>query len=189
MQTSEKFYFTPFRQVVKAISSTLDLHEVMELMVKNVTSVMGLKACAIRLLDPQTKRLELLAARGLSEQYIEKGPVKADQSIAEAMKGKTVWIRDAREDQRAQYQKEAIAEGIASIVSVPLDLRGRIIGVLRLYTSEPREFSPEELDFAQALAEIGAIAIENARMHESIKKDYEAVMDDVYRFAGYRRSI
>jgi len=115
--------------------------------------------------------------------------VKADQSIADAMKGKTVCIRDARADERAQYQKDAINEGIASIVSVPLPLKGRIIGVLRLYTAEPRDFAPDELDFAEALAEIGAIAIENAKMYERIKKDYEAVIEDIQRFVGYRRSI
>jgi GAF domain-containing protein len=189
VQAPEKLYFSSFRQVVKAISATLDLQEVMDMMVQNMTQVMGLKACAIRLLDPKTQHLQLLSSHGLSEKYIEKGPVRADQSIADAMQGKTVCIRDAREDERAQYQKDAINEGIASIVSVPLPLKGRIIGVLRLYTAEPRDFSPDELDFAEALGEMGAIAIENARMYETIKKDYESVIEDIQRFVGYRRSI
>lgn len=200
MHASEKAYFSSFRQVVKAISSTLALQEVMDMMVKNVTRVMDLKACAIRLLDPQTRRLDLLASHGLSENYIQKGPVRADQSIADAMKGKTVCIRDARDDKRAQYQDEAIKEGIASIVSVPLSLKGHIIGVLRLYTSVPRDFSPEELGFAEALAEMGAVAIENARMyekiqkknarlHERIKNDYEHVIANTHALVSYRRSI
>jgi signal transduction protein with GAF and PtsI domain len=189
MQASEKLHFSLFRQVVKAISSTLDLQEVMDMMVRNVIEVMDLKACAIRLLDPKTRRLELLSAHGLSENYIEKGPVRADQSIADAMKGRTVCIRDATKDERTQYRQEAIKEGIASIISVPLTLKGRIIGVLRLYTSEPRDFSPDELEFAEALAEMGAIAIENARMYETIKKDYEDVIGDIHSLVGYRRSI
>jgi len=189
VQASEKLYFSSFRQVVKAISATLDLQEVMDMMVQNMARVMDLKACAIRLLDSKTQHLKLLSSHGLSEKYIEKGPVRADQSIADAMQGKTVCVRDAREDERTQYQKDAINEGIASIVSVPLPLKGRIIGVLRLYTAEPRDFSPDELDFAEALAEMGAIAIENARMYERIKKDYESVIEDIQRFVGYRRSI
>ena len=159
------------------------------MLVKNVTEVMNIKACAIRLLDAKTRRLELLSAHGLSEHYIEKGPVRADQSIADAMKGRTVCIRDIRQDERAQYQQEAIKEGIAGIVSVPLPLRGRVIGVLRLYTSEPRDFSADELDFAEALAEMGALAIENARMYEALKKDYEDVIGDIHALVGYRRSI
>ena len=86
-------------------------------------------------------------------------------------------------------KKEAAKEGIGSIISVPLSIKGQAIGVLRLYTSEPRDLSEEEVTSAEALAETGAIAIENARMYESIKQDYEKVMSDVYQFAGYRRSI
>ncbi|NIR17474.1 MAG: GAF domain-containing protein, partial [Desulfobacterales bacterium] len=52
------------------------------------------------------------------------------------------------------------------IVSVPLRIKGGVIGVMRLYTPEPREFSEEEINSAEALAEMGAIAIENARMYE-----------------------
>jgi len=189
MNASERAYFLSFREVVKAISSTLNLHEVMDMLVRNVTEAMGLRGCAIRLLDPKTRHLDLLSAYGLSENYIEKGPVRADQSIAEAMKGRTVCIRDATKDERTQYRQEAIAEGIASIVSVPLALKGRIIGVMRIYTSETRDFSPDELEFAESLAEIGAIAIENARLYERVKKDYEDVIGDIHALTDYRRSI
>ena len=189
MQTAEKSYFESFRKVVKAVGSTLELQEVLDVLVANVAEVMDLKACAIRLLDSKRRTLELLAAKGLSDSYIHKGPVDADRSIAEAMEGKIVTLPDAQQDARAQYQKEAAAEGIASIVSVPLAVKSRVIGVLRLYTATPREFSETELHFAEALAEMGAIAIENARMYERIKKDYESVMTDIHNFVGYRRSI
>jgi signal transduction protein with GAF and PtsI domain len=187
--TPAKTYFDSFREVVKAINSTLDLREVLDLLVSKVTQVMDLKACAIRLLDSKQRTLELLASQGLSDAYIQKGSVDADRSIAEAMEGKIVVIKDAAKDSRAQYQREAIAEGIVSIVSVPLQVRSRVIGVLRLYSGSHREFSEDELNFAEALAEMGAIAIENAKMYERIKKDYESVMSDVYNFVGYRRSI
>lgn len=189
MEPKDASYFSSFRNVVKAISSTLDFKEVMNILVSNLAQVMGLKACAIRLLDPKKRTLELLASQGLSDKYIRKGPVDADRSIAGALKGEIVIIEDARADPRAQYQKEAQEENIATIVSVPLSVKGRIIGVMRLYTSDPRTFSPDELDFAEALAEMGAIAIENARMYQRIKKDYESVMEDIYNFVGYRRSI
>ncbi|NIR16225.1 MAG: GAF domain-containing protein, partial [Desulfobacterales bacterium] len=55
-----------------------------------------------------------------------------------------------------QYPKEAEEEGIASIISVPLRIKGRVIGVMRLYTPEFREFSDEEINSAEVLAEIGA---------------------------------
>ncbi|MGA7875967.1 MAG: GAF domain-containing protein [Desulfoferrobacter sp.] len=189
MTTLDKTYFKSFREVAKAISSTLDLQQVLDMLVTNMVKVMDLKACAIRLLDSKKRTLELLASHGLTDPYIKKGSVDADRSIAEAMEGKIVVIKNAGSDPRAQYQQDAKAEGIASIVSIPLSVRDRVIGVLRLYTAAPRDFSEDELNFAEALAEMGAIAIENAKMYERIKKDYESVMTDIYNFVGYRRSI
>jgi len=189
MKSREKVFFDSFRDVVKAVHSTLDIREVLKMLVSKVAEVMNVKGCAIRLLDPNTRTLGLVASHGLSEKYIHKGSVGADRSIAEAMEGKTVSVYNAIEDPRAQYQKEAAEEGIYSIISVPLSIKGRVIGVLRLYTAEPRTFSEEEISFAEALAEMGAIAIENARMYETIRKDYENVMSDIYAFVGYRRSI
>jgi signal transduction protein with GAF and PtsI domain len=176
MEPQEKGYFDSFLAVVKAVNSTLDRQEVLDLLVSNVTRVMDLKASAIRLLDEKQRTLELVASHGLSEKYLNKGPVDADRSIADAMEGKTISVYQVTEDPRAQYPKEAEEEGIASIVSLPLRTRGRVIGVMRLYTPEPREFSEEEINSAEALAETGAIAIENARMYEKIKRDYETLM-------------
>lgn len=189
MSEKDRTYFKAFRTVAKAISSSLDVQEVLDMMVSHVTRVMDLKACAIRLLHPKRRTLELVASHGLSEAYIKKGPVDADRSIAEALEGKIVSIRNVAEDPRAQYPDSAVAEGIVSMLSVPLSIKGRVIGVMRLYTATLRDFDGDELDFADSLAEMGAIAIENAQMYERIKKDYESVMSDVYSFVGYRRGI
>jgi len=180
MNPEEKGYFDSFLEVVKAVNSTLDRQEVLNLLVSNATQVMNLKASAIRLLDKKQRTLELEASHGLSEKYLHKGPVDADKSIADAMEGKTISVYNVTEDPRAQYPKQAKEEGIASIISVPLRIKGKVIGVMRLYTPEPREFSKEEINSAEVLAETGAIAIENAKMYERIKKDYESIMRDLY---------
>mgnify|MGYP001822058475 CR=1 FL=1 len=187
MKTQDRMYFDSFREVVKAVNSTLDRQEVLDLLVSNVAQVMGLKACAIRMLHGKKRTLELLASHGLSERYINKGSLDADKSIADAMEGKTVSVYNATEDPRIQYPKDAEEEGIGSMISVPLSCKGQVIGVLRLYTAEPREFSETELDFAEALSEVGALAIENARMHEAVKEDNIAIMSEMYDFVSYRR--
>jgi signal transduction protein with GAF and PtsI domain len=186
---SKENYFDSFREVVKAVHSSLDIREVLDKLVSKVTQVMALKGCAIRLLDSNRMRLELVSSQGLSDKYLLKGPVDVDRSISEAMRGKTVNIYNAQADPMVQYQKEAAEEGISSIISVPLSVKGRVIGVMRLYTAEPRKLSDEEANFVEALAEIGAIAIENARMYERIRKDYAEVMNDISSFTGYRRSL
>jgi len=173
MDSKERTYFESFRKVLNAVTSTLSLEEVLNLLVRNVTEVMGLKACAIRLFYPSKRTLELVASYGLSQEYIQKGIVDADTSIAESMKGKTVTIYDITQDPRAQYPKEAVKEGIVSLGSIPVSLRGKVIGVMRIYTAAAHNFSEDELMFAEALAEMGAIAIQNARIHEGLQKDFD----------------
>ena len=95
---------------------------------------------------------------GLSEKYLQKGAVGLDKSVTEALTGRPVAIFDAANDPRMQYPKEAQAEGIASLVAIPMMFRGKVIGVMRLVTAEPREFTMDEVDFACGVAELGAQA-------------------------------
>jgi GAF domain-containing protein len=73
-------------------------------------------------------------------------------------------------------------EGISSILSVPLLVKNKVTGALRVYTSEPREFSEEETRFLYGFAEQVALAIENARSYEDVKDEYEALRDDLWDF-------
>ena len=60
-----------------------------------------------------------------------------------------------------------------------------MIGVMRLYSGQVRRFVPEEISLANAVADLGAVAIENARLHEIVKGRLEALKEDVdgwYRF-------
>lgn len=182
-------YLKAVAGVVKVLNSTLDITKVLELIVTKAIDILGLKACSLRLLNPKTKKLELACAHGLSDAYLHKGPVDMDLSIASCMKGEVVWIEDARNDPRAQYPGEAEKEHIASILSVPMILRDKVIGALRLYTSEPRRFNESQIELAQSMAEFGALALENARLHGSLKDDYKALMDDIQLFTGYRGSL
>jgi GAF domain-containing protein len=131
--------------------------------------------------------MELVASYGLSDRYITKGPVGTDKSITEAMTGKAVSIYDVASDARAIYPKEAAEEGIRSILSVPITLKGNVIGVMRIYTSEPRDFSDDEITFISSLAEQAALAMENARLYQKLKGEYEAMMSDMYTFTGFTR--
>jgi GAF domain-containing protein len=126
---------------------------------------------------------------GLSDRYVNKGPVEADKSISEAMTGKAVIIYDAVSDPRTPYPQALAEEGINSITSIPILLKGNVIGVLRLYSSQPRSFSEEEIMFMTSLAEQAALALENARMYQKLKKEHEELMGDLYRFSGFTRSI
>lgn len=174
-------------EVSKAVNSALDVKKVLQLLVKTAVNALDIKAAAVRLLDDKRLKMELVASYGLSDRYITKGPVGTDKSITEAMMGKAVSIYDVASDDRATYPKESLEEGIKSILSVPITLKGNVIGVMRIYTSEPRDFSEDEITFISSLAEQAALAMENARMYQKLKGEYEELMGDIYSFTGYTR--
>ncbi len=176
-------------EISKAVNSALDVKKVLHLLVKTATTALDIKAAAVRLLDEKRQMMQLVASYGLSDRYITKGPVGTDKSLTEAMMGKAVSIYDVAQDPHATYPKEAEEEGIKSILSVPINLKGNIIGVMRIYTSEPRDFSDDEITFISSLAEQAALAMENARLYQKLKGEYEELMGDLYRFTGFTRGI
>jgi signal transduction protein with GAF and PtsI domain len=181
---SKRVYLESYQNICKAISASLALDEVLNLIVTNVVKVMNVKASSVRLLNRETMQLELAAYHGLSERYVSKGPVDYDGSIVDALAGKPVSVYDITADRNSRYREEALAEGIRSILSIPLLFGEEIIGVLRMYTAEPTEYSGEDLKFVAAIAEQAAIAIAHARVFEktlSKEKEYLRVFQKVTR--------
>ncbi len=173
-------------KISQSISSTLSLDEVLQMIVESAAKTLGFRASSIRLLDEEKGTLEVKAAYGLSTGYLEKGPVEVAKSPIdrECLKCKVVSraVRDVRKDKRLQYPDEIVKEGIMALLSLPLSVRGKAIGVLRAYTSVPYTFSESEIDFLSALACQGAIAIENARLFEHIKTEYKDLTRDVWKW-------
>lgn len=182
MKAQEKNYFRLFRDICKTINSSLNLAEVLNLITENVVSALNVKACTVFLWDREKNSLEVSATHGLSESYLKKGPLIADKSIAETLGGESVFIYDVGNDPRIQYPDEAEKEGIASILSMPISVKTQIIGALRIYTAERRNFSKDEDEFIAGLADIGGIAIDNARMHDHLKADHERLIADVHQW-------
>ncbi len=172
-----------FEELKKAITSTLNLKEVLDLIVQGVVKVMKVKGSTLSLMDKNREKLRIFAHHGLSSNYVDKGLLDSSKSIGETVaSGKHVWVKDATTDPRVQYPQEARREGIASILSVPLIVRNKVIGALRVYTFEPRQFSDEETKFLYGFAEQVALAVENARSYEDVKDEYEAMRDDLWEF-------
>ena len=185
MQTREISYFKLFRDVCKVVNSSLDLREVLKLIAENIVAALEVKACTVFLWDRAQNTLEVSAAHGLSEAYLQKGSLDADRSISETLDGQMAVIPDAVNDPRVQYPEAAQSEGIASILSVPISVKNQIIGVLRIYTSERRDFSKDECEFICGLSDMGGIAIDNARMYDHLKVDHEKLIEETHRWFDF----
>lgn len=166
--------FGLLNQLARDTTSTLGFYPRLNLICHSIMKIMGLKGVSIRLLDDRTNLLELASDCGLSEAYINKGPVDADKSLAKALEGEPHFVLDASTDPGLQYPEDARKEGIVSVLSFPLMGREKVIGTLRLYTAERRTFDQNELDFIGALSSQGAISIENAKIYDTQKKQDEA---------------
>jgi GAF domain-containing protein len=174
----ERRYLKSFEEISSAINSTLNIGKVLELVVKLVTQVLRGKGCTVRLLDPKTQNLYVAQAYGLSKEFLEKGPVHSQRSIADNMAGKIVIIDDVFTDPRLQYPAAVAEEGIRKVLSIPLMVRSKVIGVLRFMTGERPPFTQREINFATAIAQQCAFAIENARMYQRLKCEYQQMLID-----------
>jgi len=167
--------------VTKTVSSTLDLEEVLNLIAQNAVETMRVKACTIRQLDESGELVDIVASYGLSERYLTKGTVEVQKSLHtyQALSGQPTIIPDISQDGRLQYPAEARAEGISSMLCVPLLIRGKAEGVICVYGAEVDHFSQSDAEFLSALASEGATAVVNARAYQALEMADRAKSDFV----------
>jgi GAF domain-containing protein len=178
---------TSLFRIAQAITSSLELQPMLDQVLSATVLEMGLKAASVRLLDATGKKLELVAAHGLSERYLTKGPVTVLKSPIDQrlLAGESVTLYNVAEDPGFQYPAEAEAERIRSVLAVPLRVKERIIGGMRVYSAQPRPFTSVGIAFLQSVAGLVAVAIENAKLYEALQARYEGLKVDVaewYRF-------
>ena len=128
--------------------------------------------------------LDPVAVEGLSSGYLTKGPVELARSPIdrEAIAGGPVQIANVATDPRFEYPEAAQREGIVSAVFVPLVARGEPIGVLRAYTEHERAFTRDEVELLTALANLGALAIANARLYQVCVQDQKLTAEALWNF-------
>lgn len=160
-------------KITGAVSSIRDPEEVVLVTVESVKTALDVKGCTLFLINRKTDELKIAASYGLSENYLNKGPISSIKSIADSLEEGPVAIYDVSDDPRLQYPEEAKKEGIASILSVPIAVHGNVIGALRVYTTEPWEFTLEDVSLVQAVAQIAGMAIDLCRLHKGYKSSIE----------------
>jgi signal transduction histidine kinase len=168
--------------VTKTVSSTLDLNEVLDLVAQSAAEAMQVRACSIMLVGRTGTRIDTVASFGLSDQYLNAGPIDLDQThyVSETLAmGQPTIVGDTSKDDRLLYPEATRAERIASILCVPLLIRNRAEGVICVYSDQPGHFIERDAEFLAALAGAGATAVENARSYEALQTADRAKSDFV----------
>jgi two-component system, response regulator PdtaR len=164
-------------KIASLITSGLYLEELLRLVVHVTAEIMNSKISSLMLLDPEKKELVIRATQSISDDYNKKPNIKLGNGIVGkvALDNKPITVLDVREDSRYLNQDIAKKEGLCSLASVPLAVKGRVIGVLNCYTSKKHKFTKHELDLLAALANQAAIAIENAELDLRARSAEEAL--------------
>jgi signal transduction histidine kinase len=160
------------REIDQAITSTLDLDAVLNVLLQKIDLVLPYSATTVRLFNKQSRLLEPVACRNLDEEEWKAGQWRAGRGIPNVVfeTRAPVRINNVQTDPRNKDLNFFSKHGLVSYLGVPLIVQGEVLGVISFYTKEEHEFSDEEVDFLYTLAGQAAIAIHNSQLYEEMAK-------------------
>ncbi|MGQ9694565.1 MAG: GAF domain-containing protein [Thermodesulfobacteriota bacterium] len=151
-------------KISKAISSELYLEDILRLIVVVTAEVMKSKICSLWLVDEGDNALKIRATQSMSEEYLKERILKLGEGVVGyvAQENKPMMIYNVLKEPRYKEKELARREGLVSMLSVPMTVREKVIGVINCYTSFPHKFTKTEVEVLTTVANQAAIAIENA---------------------------
>ena len=165
-KTSYKANIDTLSKISNAITSDLYLEDMLKLIVTLTANVMHAKICALWLLDPKTKELRIRATQAMSSEYLEERSIKLGEGIVGlvAKEKKAMTILNVVNDKRYKEKDLAKQEGLVSMLSVPMIIKKRVIGVINCYTTSEYNFSKSDIEHLSLVANQAAVAIENTEL-------------------------
>jgi two-component system NtrC family sensor kinase len=173
-EADNKTLFGTFRRISRSVHTSRSVNEMLDLAVRTTAEALHAKGAILRILNLKSDEFELGASYGLSEKYLSKGHVARKGLYVETPGNqRPIIIRDVPRDPRVQYPREAQEEGIQMMMDLPLILANDVVGLVRIFFSEARDFSEEELEFTEAIAEQCAYAIDKATLIDRQRIEYQ----------------
>lgn len=153
-------------KISHAITSDMYIEDILKLIVNVTAKVFKSKICSILLYDEKERVLKIRATQAMSEEYLKKPPLKVGEGIAGKVfeTKKPIIVEDVRKEKEYKYRDIAKKEGLVSMLSVPMIVRNRAIGVLNVYTPHHHKFTEKEIEAISSIANQAAIVIENTEL-------------------------
>ncbi|HLF26615.1 MAG TPA: adenylate/guanylate cyclase domain-containing protein [Anaerolineae bacterium] len=176
-------------EVGQTVNSTLELSEVLNQVMDHIIELTGAERGFLMLRSDATGELEFRVARNINRETLGSSAFQVSRTIVDqvATEGVAVVTTNAQADPRFATQESIVAYSLRSILCVPLRVRDRITGVVyadnRIKTGL---FSDRDRDLLAAFANQAGLAIENARLFDSVKRNLAAItamknlMDNVF---------
>jgi signal transduction protein with GAF and PtsI domain len=153
-------------EISKAITSDLYLDDILKLVVTVTAKVMDSKICSLWLIDEKEKVLKLRATQTISKEYLKERSLRLGEGVVGrvAATNRPMIIFDVLKEPLYKEKEMAKKEGLTSMLSVPLVVKERVIGVINCYSQKPRHFTEVEVNLLTAVANQAAVAIENTEL-------------------------
>ncbi len=158
--------------IAMATSQSLDLKELFEIALDKTVEVSGRQRVNIRLKDPLTGRVELIAHRGFSDGEIEELRRRTPHPMSEEVfaSGNPLIINDTGENSSRDF-----LDRTRSVAWVPIKAGARVVGVLGISDNQSKPFSVSEVELLEAIGSVIGVAIENARLFGETKRNLEGI--------------
>ncbi len=157
-------------EIGMALTSTLDLEQLLSLIAKNSVQSLRAQGCTIRLMNiPEIPSSKTFASYNIAGNVIMDIDARIGQAVTDRVAGekRPILIKDAHQDAALCEQLTAVA---CSLISIPLLFREKVIGIITVYTTdENRPFREDDLQFLTTVASGATVAIENAAMYERME--------------------
>jgi PAS domain S-box-containing protein len=160
---------TALHDINLAITSTLELPEILRILLERIDTILPYAASHIRLINKTTGKIEPVTCRNIDEARWKEGTEGTHHSIHHdiVQSKRPLTIRNLQQDSRAVWRREFYRDqGLTSYLGVPLVVKEEAIGVLSFFTKGEHDFTRQEIAFAETLAKQASIAIHNSQLYE-----------------------
>jgi len=179
-------------EISKAIASGLYLEDVLRLIVTVTANLMDSKICSLWILDEKDQKLKLKATQSISEEYLKERSLAIGEGVVGhvALRNQPIAILNVLKEPLYKEKDLAKKEGLVSMLSVPMCIKDRVIGVINCYTSYPHSFSKGEEETLTTVANQAATCIENSGLMETLDIDeiLRLVLEGVTKNIGFDRA-
>ncbi len=172
-QTEQRLQrLTALRAIDSAISSSLDLHVTLNVVLDQITTQLHLDAADVLLLNPHTKMLEYAAGRGFRSPGITHTRLGEGNAGRAALERRIVHIANLPEAKPFGQRTKLLSSDEAFIMyyAAPLIAKSEVKGVLEIFHRARLKPDAEWLGFLEALATQAAIAIDNAELFDRLQR-------------------
>jgi signal transduction histidine kinase len=158
-------------EVSRAVSSSLDLREILDTVARRAIALAGADGCGIFQFSPERGRFDAVVSQGISRRFLDTIPVGMNQGTLgrATQSGEPVQVADVLAVPGYPFQERFAEEGLRAVLTVPMT-GGDVARGIVLFRRAPGEFPERVVTLMRTLADQSKVAIANAHLFREIEE-------------------